>query len=73
MTKQDELTKRKKRVANKVSHSKRRTKTTKELNLQKKKFKLDGKTLRLRVSTKTLKTITKNGIKNVLKKLKIKL
>jgi large subunit ribosomal protein L28 len=72
MTKQDELTKRKKRVGNNVSHSKRRTKTTNELNLKKKKFTLNGKTLRLRITTKTLKTITKNGLSSLVKKLKIK-
>jgi len=72
MSKQDELTKRKKRVGNNVSHSKRRTKTTKDLNLKKKKFKINGKTVRLRISTKTLKTITKRGLKKVLKKFKVK-
>ena len=38
MAKQDQITKRKKRVANNVSHSKRRTKRTQEINLQYKRF-----------------------------------
>ena len=68
MAKSDQLTKRKGRVGNKVSHSKRRTKTKKELNLQTKRFKIKGRVLKLRLSTKTLKTIEKNGIEKVLKK-----
>ncbi|RAP26180.1 50S ribosomal protein L28 [Candidatus Marinamargulisbacteria bacterium SCGC AG-333-B06] len=71
MPKEDELTKRKAVVANNVSHSKRRTKTKKEINLQSKRFQLDGKLIKLRVSTKTIKTIRKNGLKSLLKKLKI--
>ena len=38
MAKQDQITKRKKRVANNVSHSKRRTKRVQEVNLQVKRF-----------------------------------
>ena len=68
MAKSDQLTKRKGRVGNKVSHSKRRTKTKKELNLQTKRFKIKGRVLKLRLSTKTIKTIEKNGIEKVLKK-----
>ena len=68
MAKSDQLTKRKGRVGNKVSHSKRRTKTKKELNLQTKRFKVKGRVLKLRLSTKTIKTIEKNGIEKVLKK-----
>ena len=73
MTKRDEITKRKKRTGNNVSHSKRRTKTTKDLNLKTKKFKIAGKSIKLRITTKTLKTITKKGLSSVLKKFKVKL
>ena len=38
MSRQDQITKKKKRVANNVSHSKRRTKRTQEINLQTKRF-----------------------------------
>ena len=70
MAKRDQLTKRRGRVANNVSHSKRRTKTKKELNLHEKRFKLKGNTVKLRISTKTLKEIRKNGVEVTLKKYK---
>ena len=70
MSRQDELSKRKGRTANNVSHSKRRTKTRKELNLQEKTFNVKGASLRLKVSTKTLKEIRKNGLEATLKKYK---
>ncbi|RAP26974.1 50S ribosomal protein L28 [Candidatus Marinamargulisbacteria bacterium SCGC AG-343-D04] len=73
MPKQDQLTKRKARVGNKVSHSKRRTKTKNHINLQTKRVVVNGKKMKLRISTKTLKTITRKGIDKVLKKLKVKL
>jgi len=72
MPKEDQLTKRKAIVANNVSHSKRRTKTKKDINLQSKRFNVGGKTIKLRISTKTIKTIRKNGIKALLKKLQRK-
>ena len=59
MSRQDQITKKKGQVANNVSHSKRRTKTKKELNLQTKRVKVGGKFVKLRVSAKTLRTITK--------------
>jgi large subunit ribosomal protein L28 len=70
MPKEDELTKRRKVVANNVSHSKRRTKTTKEINLQTKRLKVNGVSVKFRISTKTIKTIRKKGLKALLKKLK---
>ena len=73
MPREDQLSKRRGKVANNVSHSKRRTKTKKELNLQKKKVTIDGKKIKLRITTKTLKTISKLGIKAALKKFKVKL
>jgi|DEB0MinimDraft_10_1074344.scaffolds.fasta_scaffold415615_2 large subunit ribosomal protein L28 len=70
MPKEDELTKRRKVVGNNVSHSKRRTKTTKEINLQTKRLKVNGVSVKFRISTKTIKTIRKKGLKALLKKLK---
>ncbi|MBI59924.1 50S ribosomal protein L28 [bacterium] len=72
MPKEDQLTKRKAVVANNVSHSKRRTKTKKEINLQYKRIKIDGKNVKFRITAKTLKTIRKKGIKSLLKKIKQK-
>ena len=54
MSRQDELSKRKGLVGNNVSHSKRRTKTKKELNLQLKKFVINGKKVKLRISESTI-------------------
>ena len=68
MSRRDQLTKRRGRVANNVSHSKRRTKTRKELNLQTKTFKLNGRKLRLKITTKTIKEIRKNGLEATLRK-----
>lgn len=73
MSRQDQITKKKGQVANNVSHSKRRTKTKKELNLQTKRVKVGGKFVKLRVSAKTLRTITKKGLSATLKKFKVKL
>tara|TARA_E500000178_G_C16798112_1_gene651183 strand:- start:92 stop:313 length:222 start_codon:yes stop_codon:yes gene_type:complete len=72
MSRTDQITKRRGRSANNVSHSKRRTKTRKELNLQTKNILIDGRKVKFRVTAKTLKTITKLGIKKVLKKYKLK-
>ena len=73
MSRQDQITKKKGMVANNVSHSKRRTKTKKELNLQVKRVKIGGKVVKLRVAAKTLRTITKKGLAATLKKFKVKL
>lgn len=73
MSRQDQLTKKKGQVANNVSHSKRRTKTKKELNLQVKRVKVGGKVVKLKIAAKTLRTITKKGLSATLKKLKVKL
>ena len=71
MPKQDDITEEKGRVANNVSHSKRRTKTRKECNLQTKRFKINGKTVKLRIKARTLRTIAKKGLSAVLKKYKV--
>ena len=62
MSKKDQLSKRKPMVGNNVSHSKRRTKRRQELNLQLKKFVINGRKVKLRITTKTLKTIRKKGV-----------
>jgi large subunit ribosomal protein L28 len=75
MPKQCSITKKKGRTANNVSHSNRKTKRRQELNLQKKRL-IDpetGKVVRIRISTRTLRTITKKGLKTVLKKNKVTL
>ena len=70
MPKEDQLTKRRAVVANNVSHSKRRTKTKKDINLQSKRFTINGQLVKLRVTAKTIKTIRKKGIKAIMKQLK---
>ena len=70
MSKQDQLSRRRGRVANNVSHSKRRTKTKKNLNLVEKKFDINGKKVKLRISARTLKEIRKNGISATIRKYK---
>ena len=70
MSKQDQLSKRRGRVANNVSHSKRRSKTKKNLNLVEKKFDINGKKVKLRISARTLKEIRKNGISATIRKYK---
>ena len=75
MPRQCSITKKKGRTANNVSHSNRKTKRRQELNLQKKRL-IDpetGKVVRIRISTRTLRTITKKGLKTVLKKNKVTL
>ena len=75
MPRQCSITKKKGRTANNVSHSNRKTKRRQELNLQKKRL-IDpetGKVVRIRISTRILRTITKKGLKTVLKKNKVTL
>ena len=68
MARRDDITGKRRNRANKVSHSKRRTNTFQEVNLQTKRFKLeDGTVVKLKVSTRTLKTIRKKGLQAVLK------
>ncbi|MDL2262386.1 50S ribosomal protein L28 [Bacteroidales bacterium OttesenSCG-928-I21] len=56
-------------VGNNVSHSKRRTKRTFDVNLMTKRFydEETGKWITLRVSAKGIKTITKKGLSVALK------
>ncbi len=69
MARKDQLTGRGPRSGNNVSHANNKTKRRFNLNLQKKRFYLpeEDRWITLRVSTKTLKTINKNGIAAVLK------
>ncbi len=63
------------KVGNNVSHSKRRTKTGQLPNLQVKKFwdKESKSWVKLKVTAKILKTITKKGLRPTLKQYGIKL
>lgn len=68
MARKDQLTGKGPRVGNNVSHAHNKTKRRFEVNLQKKRFYIpdEDRWVTLRVSTKTIKTINKNGIKAVL-------
>ncbi|MFN8674032.1 MAG: 50S ribosomal protein L28 [Candidatus Sericytochromatia bacterium] len=65
-----EVTGKKHMVSNHVSHSHRRTKYKQKPNLQWKKFFVPelNKTVRLRVSTTAIKTISKYGLISTLKR-----
>jgi large subunit ribosomal protein L28 len=64
-----QITGKRPQVGNNVSHANNRTKRRFYPNLQKKRFYLpeEDKWITLKVSTKAIKTITKNGITAVLK------
>ena len=64
------ISKKKYNNANRVSHSKRRTKHRQKANLQWKRFWLpeEKRWVRLRVSTKVMKTITKYGLMATIKR-----
>ena len=64
MSRQDQITKKKKRVANNVSHSNRKTKRTQEINLQTKRFYIEeqNRWVKLRVTTRSIRTISKIGV-----------
>lgn len=65
-----DITGKRARVGNNVSHSNNKTKRKFYPNLQKKRFYLpeEDKWITLKVSTSALRTINKNGITAVLKK-----
>lgn len=69
-----EITGKRPRVGNNVSHANNRTKRRFYPNLQKKRFFVpeDGKWITLKLSTKAIKTINKLGISAVLKEAKEK-
>ena len=64
MARKDQITKKKKRVANNVSHSNRKTKRTQEINLQTKRFFIEeqNRWVKLRVTTRSIRTISKIGV-----------
>ena len=64
MSRQDQITKKKKRVANNVSHSNRKTKRTQEITLQTKRFYIEeqNRWVKLRVTTRSIRTISKIGV-----------
>lgn len=68
MARKDQLTGQGPRVGNHVSHANNKAKRRFEVNLQKKRFYVpeEDRWVTLRVSTKTIKTINKKGIKAVL-------
>jgi len=70
MSKVCDITGRKPRVGNNVSHSNVKTKRKFNPNLQKKRFYIpeEDKWITLKVSTAALRTINKKGISTVLKK-----
>lgn len=65
-----QITGKRPRVGNKVSHANNKTKRKFYPNLQKKRFYLpeEDRWITLKVSTSALRTINKNGLKAVLKK-----
>ena len=64
MSRKDQITNKKKRVANNVSHSNRKTKRTQEINLQTKRFYIEeqNRWVKLRVTTRSIRTISKIGV-----------
>ena len=70
MSKVCELSGKRPRVGNNVSHANNKTKRRFNPNLQKKRFYIpeEDKWITLKVSTSALRTINKNGITAVLKK-----
>src|SRR6185295_14800400 len=67
-----QITGKRPQVGNNVSHANNKTKRRFLPNLQKKRFFIpeEGKWITLKLSTKAIKTITKNGITAVLKEAK---
>lgn len=69
-----QVTGKKARVGNNVSHANNKTKRLFSPNLQKKRFFVEstGEWITLKLSTKALRTINKNGLVNVLRDAKKK-
>jgi large subunit ribosomal protein L28 len=65
-----QITGKRPRVGNNVSHANNKTKRKFYPNLQKKRFYIpeEDRWVTLKVSTRAIRTINKNGISNVLKK-----
>lgn len=60
--KQCEITGKGKQFGNNVSFSQRRTKKTWDANIQKKTLVVDGKKIRVKISTSALRTLKRKGI-----------
>ncbi|WP_448520290.1 50S ribosomal protein L28 [Rhodoflexus sp.] len=74
MSKICDITGKRVRIGNNVSHANNKTKRTFTPNLQRKKFYLaeEDRWITLKVSTSAMRTITKNGLSNVLKAAALK-
>jgi large subunit ribosomal protein L28 len=74
MSKVCEITGKRARVGNNVSHANNKTKRTFSPNLHKKRFYIpeEDRWVVMKVSSKALRTINKNGLTAVLKKAKAK-
>lgn len=72
MSRRDDITGRKALNGYRSSHANNKTKHRFQLNLKKKRFYIpeEDRWITLKVSTKTLRTINKNGINAVLRKAK---
>jgi len=57
-----DVTKKGKQFGHNVSHSKRATQKIWKPNLQTRRVKIDGKTVKMKVSTQGLRTLRKKGI-----------
>ena len=69
-----QVTGKKPRSGNNVSHSNNKTKRTFDINLKKKKFFLvaENRWISLRLTTSALRTINKNGLEATIKEAEIK-
>jgi large subunit ribosomal protein L28 len=69
-----QITGKKAKIGNSVSHANNKTKKKFSPNLQKKKFFIpeENRWITLKVSTKAIRTINKNGINEVIKKARKK-
>ena len=60
--KQCEITGKSKQFGNNVSFSQRKTRRTWDVNIQKKTVVIDGKKVKLKIATSTLRTLRKKGV-----------
>lgn len=75
MTRQCSITGKKPKVANKVSHANNRTKTRQKPNLQTKRIYIpeESRWVKVRLSNRALRTVTKKGLLNYLRSKGMKL
>lgn len=68
-----ELTGKRRNVANKVSHANNKSKTVQQPNIQTKRIYLpeEGRFIKMRLSTRAIRTINRIGLKDYCKKLKV--